>query len=96
MRLPLSQLQLGECGIVRQLPEKQVLASRLREMGLLKGTEVTLMRRAPMGDPLEIRLRGYSLSLRNVDAAEVLVDVVRGNSNSKSVHLRISSGYASP
>jgi ferrous iron transport protein A len=72
----LSKLALGESGIVRELPKTPVLASRLREMGVLRGTEVTLVRRAPMGDPLEIRLRGYSLSLRTQDANEVLVEKI--------------------
>lgn len=46
---------------------------RLYEMGLLEGTEVTLVRRAPLGDPIEVRLMGYSLSLRNADAARIRV-----------------------
>ncbi len=75
--ISLSKLQPGEKGIIRQLPKAQVLANRLREMGALNGTEVTLIRRAPMGDPLEIRLRGYSLTLRSVDAEELLVDVLK-------------------
>ena len=41
------------------------------EMGLLPGTRIEMVRRAPFGDPLEIRLRGYLLSLRSSDAAEV-------------------------
>ena len=75
MLSPLSELQPGKRGIVRQLPEGQVTANRLREMGMLPGTEVMFVRRAPLGDPLEIRLRGYSLSLRSVDAAEILVEL---------------------
>jgi ferrous iron transport protein A len=74
MLQPLSELQPGERGIIRQLPEQQVTANRLREMGMLLGTEVSFVRRAPLGDPLEIRLRGYSLSLRSSDAAAVLIE----------------------
>lgn len=74
--IPLSLLPLGESGIVRELPKQPVLASRLREMGVLRGTELTLVRRAPMGDPLEVRLRGYSLSLRTQDANKVLVEKI--------------------
>ena len=43
------------------------------EMGLLPGTSVEMVRRAPLGDPLKIRLRGYLLSLRQVEAAGVLL-----------------------
>lgn len=46
---------------------------RLYEMGLVEGTEVTLVRRAPMGDPLEVRVMGYSLSLREAEAARVRI-----------------------
>ena len=74
MLQPLSELQPGDTGIVRQLPEQQVTANRLREMGMLLGTEITFVRRAPLGDPLEIRLRGYSLSLRSSDASAVLIE----------------------
>jgi Fe2+ transport system protein FeoA len=49
---------------------------RLREMGLLKGTTIKFIRWAPMGDPLEIELRGYKLSLRREDACLVEVALV--------------------
>lgn len=48
---------------------------RLLEMGLLPGTEVRVVRRAPMGDPIEIRLRGYSLSIRGTEAAGIDVEL---------------------
>ena len=47
---------------------------RLREMGLLPGTTVTLVRAAPMGDPLEIKVRGYHLTLRKSEADHVVVE----------------------
>jgi ferrous iron transport protein A len=46
---------------------------RLLEMGLTKGTNVELIRFAPMGDPIEISVRGYRLSLRRVEAESVIV-----------------------
>jgi ferrous iron transport protein A len=73
---PLSQLQPGDRAVVRALPEDHLLAARLREMGLLCGTEVTYVRKAPLGDPLEIKLRGYSLSLRLKDAATISVEKI--------------------
>ncbi|MFI0348327.1 MAG: ferrous iron transport protein A [Chthoniobacterales bacterium] len=76
MIIPLSKLQIGETASIYRLPQAQVLANRLREMGLLRGTEITFVRKAPMGDPLEFRLRGYSLSLRGNDAEQVLVEKV--------------------
>lgn len=70
----LSDLQPGDRAIIRALPQDQLLATRLREMGLLSGTEITYLRKAPLGDPLEIKVRGYSLSLRSKDAAEIHVE----------------------
>jgi Fe2+ transport system protein FeoA len=49
---------------------------RLLEMGLTVGTECTVVRYAPLGDPLEIRVRGYHLSLRQSEAAGIQVSVV--------------------
>jgi len=70
----LSDLHPGDRAIVRALPQNHLLATQLREMGLLSGTEITYVRKAPLGDPLEIKVRGYSLSLRLKDAALIHVE----------------------
>jgi ferrous iron transport protein A len=70
---PLTDLPLGGAGVVaeiRVLPEHK---PRLMEMGLLVGTPVELVRFAPMGDPVEIKVRGYHLTLRRSDASLVFV-----------------------
>jgi len=74
--LKLSELAVGTSGIVRAFARTGPTAIRLREMGVLPGTRITLLRIAPLGDPLEFKVRGYHLSLRKVDAAEVLVDAL--------------------
>ena len=71
---PLSSLKLGQSAVIARLPEDEHLAMRLRELGLLRGTTVTFIRRAPLGDPMEFRLRGFELSIRMADAAQVLTD----------------------
>jgi ferrous iron transport protein A len=71
----LSELKIGtEARIYGFAPEFRE-AARLREMGLLPGTKVQLVRWAPLGDPLEIKIRGYHLSLRKheADSIEVVV-----------------------
>ena len=68
----LSDLPIGASAIVRELPKTGLV--RLREMGLLAGTQVTLVRCAPFGDPIEIKVRGYHLSLRKSEAAHVIVE----------------------
>jgi Fe2+ transport system protein FeoA len=74
--LKLSDLAVGASATVREFPAQDPAFLRLREMGLLTGTRVTLVRTAPLGDPLEIKVRGYHLTLRKVDAAHVLVEPV--------------------
>ncbi|HEY4300668.1 MAG TPA: FeoA family protein [Candidatus Didemnitutus sp.] len=70
----LSGLNIGASGRVKELPRTGTAFVRLREMGLLPGTAVTLVRAAPMGDPLEIRVRGYHLSLRREEAEQITLE----------------------
>ena len=69
----LNQLQPGEAGIVSELTGEEDVLLRLMEMGLTEGTPVTVVRFAPLGDPIEITARGYHLSLRRAEAAGVLL-----------------------
>jgi ferrous iron transport protein A len=70
----LNQLRPGESGIVHALRGDGVIHQRLLEMGVIEGSEVEVVRLAPLGDPLEIRVQGYHLSLRKAEAA--LVELV--------------------
>ena len=72
----LSDLSAGASAVVRQYPKTGNAALRLREMGLLVGTQIKLVRLAPFGDPIEIKVRGYHLTLRKSEAADVLVEVL--------------------
>ena len=58
---------------------------RLLEMGLLPGTELVVVRRAPLGDPIEVRLRGYSLSLRRSEASGVEVSLLPSSAAEKAL-----------
>jgi ferrous iron transport protein B len=76
----LDQLPLGSSAVVHHVGCARPVARRLMEMGLLPGTRIETVRRAPMGDPLKIRLRGYLLSLRIADASLIeLVPDIRAN-----------------
>lgn len=70
----LSILPMGASATVRDLPKQGAAFLRLREMGLLVGTSLKLVRTAPMGDPIEIKVRGYHLTLRKTEAEHVLVE----------------------
>jgi ferrous iron transport protein A len=70
----LSDLPIGASAVIREIPKSGPGTLRLREMGLLAGTLVTLVRCAPLGDPIEIKIRGYHLTLRKTEAAGVMVE----------------------
>jgi len=70
----LSEVPVGGRAVVRAMRGERFVTRRLMEMGLTPGTEVRVLRRAPMGDPIELRLRRYSLSIRRRDAATIEVD----------------------
>ncbi len=69
----LDHLKDGQSAIVGGLKEGSPSTTRLMEMGLFEGSHVTLVRRAPLGDPIEIQVGDYRLSLRRQEAA--LVDL---------------------
>ena len=72
--MKLSELAVGASAVVREFPKTGSTSIRLREMGLLVGTRISLVRTAPLGDPLEFKLRGYHLSLRKSEAEHILVE----------------------
>jgi len=75
MTSPLGELSVGDKAIVSGFAAGQKqYRSKLLAMGLTKGVELVLTRVAPLGDPLEISVRGFSLSLRKSEAAAVLVE----------------------
>ena len=69
----LDQLHVGQRARIESLRGADGLAQRMSEMGLLEGEEVEVVGFAPLGDPMEIRLQDYRLSLRRVEAARVAV-----------------------
>jgi Fe2+ transport system protein FeoA len=72
---PLSQLGTGACGRVSAVAGDIDLKRRLLEMGFCNGAAVEVVRRAPLGDPIEFKVRGYYLSLRSEQAKYVQVNV---------------------
>ncbi len=72
----LDQLPVGQRCRVEAIQGDDALVQRLLEMGLLEGEEVEVTNVAPLGDPIEIRLRDYRLSLRRREAARVHVQVL--------------------
>ena len=73
MHIPLSELKPGDAGTILSVGGDGSLRRRLIAMGVTPGTWVTVRKYAPFGDPMEIRLRNYNLSIRKKDAAEIVV-----------------------
>ena len=71
---PLTSLAVGGAAKVTEIKVPPQGRGRLLEMGLLVGTPIQLVRFAPLGDPVEIKVRGYHLTLRRADAEQILVE----------------------
>jgi ferrous iron transport protein A len=71
--LPLTAVTLGAKATVTEIKLPPEARPRLMEMGLLVGTQVELVRFAPLGDPVEIKVRGYNLTLRKQEADQIWV-----------------------
>ena len=71
--MTLNELKTGTSGIITAVGGDGALRCRLLDMGLIPRTRVTLQKVAPMGDPIEIRVRGYELTLRVEEAQKIEV-----------------------
>lgn len=74
MSSTLDQLSPGQRVRVARVTGTGALRRRLMDMGLIPGVEIELLRAAPLGDPLEYKLRGYHLSLRKIEAQGIEVE----------------------
>ena len=69
--MTINDLEIGQCGTVATVGGEGALRLRFLDMGLIPGTKVCLQKVAPMGDPIQISLRGYELTIRREDAAMI-------------------------
>ena len=74
--MTLNELEIGERAIIKKVGGEGVLRRRLLDMGLTPKTEVMIRTVAPMGDPIELHLRGYELTIRIDDAKNIDVERV--------------------
>lgn len=70
---PLTSVPIGQSVTVAEIKVSGASRPRLMEMGLLVGTRIELVRFAPLGDPVEIKIRGYNLTLRKQEAEQIFV-----------------------
>ena len=74
MEKTLKSLKPGESGKIAMVRAKGPIKRRLMDMGVIKGTEVYVEKVAPLGDPIEIKIKGYNLSLRKEDAQNIIIE----------------------
>ena len=67
----LKELKVGETGTIKKMHVAGALKQRFMDMGLTKGVEVKIMKIAPLGDPIEMVVRGYNVSIRKADAENI-------------------------
>ena len=70
----LKDVAVGDSAIVKKLSGEGALKRRIMDMGVTKGVEIFVRKVAPFGDPLEVTVRGYELSLRKAEAENILVE----------------------
>lgn len=75
MQLRLSEFAIGQSGVIKSVSGEGRIRRRLFDMGVTPGAEVYLRKRAPLGDPVEITIRDYELSLRKSEAELVITEV---------------------
>ncbi len=73
--IPLRRMSSGQKGVIYKVRADGELGRRIRDMGLVPGTPVLIQGRAPLKDPVAIRVRDFTLTLRNNEADHILVDV---------------------
>ena len=75
MTKTLDEFSIGETGVIKTVSGEGKIRRRLFDMGVTPGADVLLRKKAPLGDPLEITIRGYELTLRKTEAACVTMEV---------------------
>lgn len=88
--MTLDKLEVGKDAVIESVGGKGALRRHFLDMGLTPGTEVTMMKKAPMGDPIELRLRSYELTLRLADAAQIEISGIHDTDmvRSRQAHLK--------
>ncbi|AOY57560.1 MULTISPECIES: FeoA family protein [Desulfococcus] len=82
----LRQMQVNQTGTIRSVKAQGELGRRIRDMGLIPNTEITIVGRAPLKDPVALRLRDFTLSLRNNEADFITVEVSGGGCEEDAEH----------
>lgn len=74
MQKTLNDLSVGEESLVLKVLGARPIRRRLMDMGVVKGTKISVEKIAPMGDPIEVKVKGYSLTFRKEDAKNIIIE----------------------
>ena len=74
MQKTLDQFSIGETGVVRRIVAEGKIKRRLFDMGITPGAQIYMRKKAPLGDPIEITVRNYELSIRKADAEMIEIE----------------------
>ena len=74
--MKLNELKIGQCARITSVGGEGALRQHFLDMGVIPGAEVTLVKLAPMGDPMELQIHGYELTLRVADAGEITINPI--------------------
>ncbi len=75
--ISLDKIQLNTaCKVIEIQTQNSAVRRRILDMGITPGVEIVITKIAPLGDPIEIKLRGYTLSFRKADAKDIIVEVI--------------------
>lgn len=74
MERTLKELKPGEKGIIKKIAGETQIKKRLMDMGVTRGAEVMVRKIAPLGDPIEVNIRGYELTFRKAEAENITVE----------------------
>ena len=74
--MTLKDLEIGGSAIIQSVGGEGALRQHFLDMGVIPGAEITLVKYAPMGDPMELRVQGYELTLRVADAEKILIEKI--------------------
>ena len=74
-KVTLNNLEAGASAVIRKIGGKGPIRRRLLDMGLTNGAEIEMVKKSPLGDPIEYKVRGYHLSLRKAEAETIEIEV---------------------
>ncbi len=86
--MTLKELEIGKSAVIKNVGSKGALRQHFLDMGMIPGAEVTVVKLAPMGDPMELQIHGYELTLRLAEAAQIEIEEIKERSQK---HKRIES-----